>query len=122
MATINKNSPATVVEINYFLKEINFKISDDFVNFYKESDGCEINLDNIYFTMWSLSEMIELNNAYNVEDFAPDFFLIGSDGGGNAISIKKDSGFIYEIPFVGMDNNEAIFKNISLKKFIEKML
>ena len=122
MGTIITNTPATADEIKYFLKEIKFSISDDFVDFFKESNGAEINSEEMYFCIWSLSEMIELNIAYNVEEFASDFFLIGSDGGGNALSIKKDSSFIYEMPFIGMDNNEAVFKNNSLKMFVEEIL
>jgi|GEM_PF-4074783 hypothetical protein len=33
--------------------------------------------------------MIQLNKDYNVDEYAPDFFIFGSNGGDTANAIKK---------------------------------
>ena len=62
--------------------------------------------------------MIRLNLAYDVNTYAPEFFLIGSNGGGESYAIEKDTGYIYEMPFIGMSKEEAIFINKTFKGFI----
>ncbi|MGE8380067.1 MAG: hypothetical protein ACN6PN_16995 [Sphingobacterium sp.] len=48
-----------------------------------------------------------------------DFFIFGSNGGGTAYAVKKSTSDIYEIPFIGMSNEEAVFKNKTFSEFID---
>jgi hypothetical protein len=121
MTVIDKNSPPTTIEIDTFLKQVDFNLSDGFIDFFKESNGADISSGEVYIFLWKLTEMIELNKEYQVEQYAPDFFIFGSNGGGEAFVIEKNTGNIYEIPFIGMSNEDAIFRNNTFKEFIERI-
>lgn len=119
MATIDRNAAPTTEERETFLGKIDFKLPEGFLNFFKEANGAEISTDERYVVLWALTEMVQLNKEYNVEEYAPDFFIIGSDGGDTAFAIEKSTGDIYEMPFIGMSKEEAVFKNKTFTEFID---
>ena len=64
--------------------------------------------------------MIELNKDYKVDEFAPCFFIFGSDSGGTALAIEKPTGQIYEMPFIGMSEEDFSFRSNTFYDFIKK--
>ncbi|PUV24104.1 MULTISPECIES: SMI1/KNR4 family protein [Sphingobacterium] len=119
MATIDRNIAPIKQEVENFLKQIDFKLPEGFIEFFKDSNGADISSDENYIVLWALTDMIQLNRDYNVDEYAPDFFIFGSNGGGTAYAVKKSTSDIYEIPFIGMSNEEAVFKNKTFSEFIE---
>jgi hypothetical protein len=63
--------------------------------------------------------MIQLNKDYEVETYAPEFFIFGSDGGDTAFTIEKSTGKIFEMPFIGMGKEEATFNASSFDEFLK---
>jgi hypothetical protein len=55
---------------------------------------------------------------YEVELNAPNYFIIGSDGGGEALAIERNSGHIYKLPFIGMSNIDAQYICDTFDEFI----
>ncbi|TDO68885.1 SMI1/KNR4 family protein SUKH-1 [Flavobacterium chryseum] len=121
MKNIDKNFAPTSEEVEIFLKQVNFILPEGFLDFFKEADGAEISTDEKYVILWALTEMIQLNVDYNVEEYAPEFFIFGSDGGDTAFAIEKNTGDIYEMPFIGMSKEESIFVNKSFSDFIDNI-
>jgi len=122
MAIIGRNTAPTNDEIEAFLKQVDFNLPKGFIDFFKETNGADISTDEKYILLWALTDMIQLNKEYNVEEYAPDFFIFGSDGGNTAFAIKKNTGDIYEMPFIRMSKEEAFFKNKTFTDFIESIL
>jgi hypothetical protein len=54
---------------------------------------------------WRIGELLEMNRAYEVADYAPGLFLFGSDGGGEAFAFdtRRGANPIVSVPFVGME-------------------
>ncbi|WP_347066694.1 SMI1/KNR4 family protein [Flavobacterium sp. WV_118_3] len=121
MATIDRNTAPTKQEIETFLKEVDFNLPKGFMDFFKETNGADICTGKKYVLLWALTDMVELNKEYNVEEYAPEFFIFGSDGGDTAFVIEKSTGDIYEMPFIGMFKEEAVFKNKTFTEFIESI-
>ena len=121
MPTIDRNPPPTNVDVALFLESINFQLPQGFIEFYKQTNGADINGDEIYVMLWPLTELVEKNKGYDVDIYAPDFFIFGSDGGGTAYAIEKKTGYIFEMPFIGMSKEEAVFKCESFDEFIATM-
>ncbi|MEN2416225.1 SMI1/KNR4 family protein [Flavobacterium mesophilum] len=121
MKNIDKNSAPTSEEVEIFLKQVNFILPEGFIAFFKEANGADISTDEKFVVLWELTDMIELNLDYNVEEYAPEFFIFGSDGGDTAFAIEKSTGDIYEMPFIGMSKEEAIFLNKTFMEFIDKI-
>ncbi|TCN59976.1 hypothetical protein D0809_08605 [Flavobacterium circumlabens] len=119
MKNIDKNAAPSSEEIEIFLKQVDFILPDGFISFFKETNGADISTDENYILLWALTDMMDMNKDYKVQDYAPEFFIFGSDGGNTALAIEKITGDIYEMPFIGMSNDAAIFKNNSFKEFIE---
>lgn len=116
---IGKNDPPSKKEIDTFLKAIKFKLPEGFIEFFKTSNGADIDGEEEYVMLWALTEMIELNTGYNVEEYAPEFFIFGSDGGGTAFAIERKTGHIFDMPFIGMSKEEATFKCNTFDEFLE---
>ncbi len=119
MVRIDRNEPPTNNDIELFLRSITFKLPEGFIEFYRETNGADINGEGIYIMLWPLTELLQLNNDYNVDIYAPEFFIFGSDGGGTAYAIERETGYIFDMPFIGMSKKEAVFKSRSFNEFIE---
>lgn len=104
------NTPEITQNIQKFEHSSGVVLPYHYVEFLLQSDGGEgfIGPDN-YLILWKLSELAELNTAYDVKTFAPGFLLIGSNGGGEAIAIEThlDAQSIFILPFVGMEKAAA---------------
>lgn len=117
---IIKKEPSDEASVKHFFNEIDFKLPLDFIDFYKENNGAEILIKNKYFiTLWPLAKILQLNVEYQVKEYAPDYFIFGTNGGGMAYCIEKTTGNIFEMPFIGMSNDKAIFKSKSLKELFK---
>ena len=97
---IDRNIPPTKNDLDTFLSIVSFSLPAGFIDFFKEANGADINTDQHYVVLWPLTDMVGLNKEYNVEEYAPDFFIIGSDGGDTAYAIERNTGYIFELPFI----------------------
>ncbi len=121
MINIDKNEAPSPQEVEVFLKQINFTLPKGFIDFFKESNGANISTEENYILLWALTDMVQLNKDYMVDEFAPEFFIFGSDGGDTAFAIEKDTSEIYEMPFIGMSKEESIFRNKNFVEFIKNI-
>ena len=74
-----------------------------------------------YVMLWPLTNLFKNNEEYEVHIYAPEFFIFGSDGGGTAYAIEKETGNIFEIPFIGMSKEEAIFLAKTFHEFLQSL-
>lgn len=118
---IDKNPPPSKEDVEKFVSNITFQVSKGYIKFMQESNGADISFEDTYLILWSLTDLIHLNQEYAVDEFAPDFFLIGSDGGDTAYAISKNTGNFYKMPFIGMSNEEANFIGNSFKDFLTEL-
>lgn len=121
MSTIDRNSAPSTQAIDFFLEQIDFDLPKGFLEFFKDANGAEISSDEEYIHLWALTDMIQLNKNYSVEDYAPEFFIFGSDGGDTAFAIEKCTSEIYEMPFIGMSKEDATFRSKTFTEFIENI-
>jgi hypothetical protein len=118
MRKIDKQVAPTTDQIETFIRQIDFSLPVGFIEFFKGANGAYITTEESYISLWPLTEMFLLNEEYSVNEYAPEFFVFGSDGGDTAFAIEKSTGYIFEMPFIGMSNDEAIFKFKSFNEFI----
>lgn len=118
---INKEPAPSNEDFSFFMNKMDFIFPDDLLEFLKASNGGEIYGKENYVLLWPLSELFDLNIGYEVETFAPNFFIFGSNGGETAYAIEKSSGHIYSFPFIGMSNKEAVFFCKNFNDFLNKL-
>ena len=63
-----------------------------------------------WYQLWPLDTIEERNRGYLVEQQAPGFVGIGSDGGGEMIAISP-TGEIVVLPFVGMEHGRGVVRS-----------
>ena len=72
-----------------------------FKNFYSKHHDWE-------FDLWDSDKIDEYNDLYKINEFIPGYYGIGSNGGGELLTVELESGIIYAIPFIPMDDSERI--------------
>ncbi|MES2766738.1 MAG: hypothetical protein V4642_12760 [Bacteroidota bacterium] len=70
------------------------------------------------FQIWTRDNLEKRNSEYNVEEFLPDYFAFGSDGGLEMLAVEITSGIIYSIPFIAMDSADRIKVADSLQELV----
>lgn len=122
-ARLERNPPATARDINDFVSRSNVNLPPGYINFMRESDGAEgtIGRRNHYLILWPLKRIIELNQQYHVEEFAPHLVLFGTDGGGEAFAFDRrtDPATIVRVPLIGFD--EAVHYGARFDEFLIKL-
>jgi len=107
------------VQYNSLIESVDCKFPPDYLAFMKEYNGGEgVIKEGRYVRFWPLEELKEANEDYMVEEFAPDLFFIGSDGGGTAFGLNKITGIFIEVPFIGISNEAAIERGKDFVAFL----
>jgi hypothetical protein len=71
------------------------------------------------FELWEIKNIDEINKSYNVNEFIPGYFGIGSNGGDEMLTVELLTGEIYSIPFIPMDSEEKVFIAKSIDKLFK---
>jgi hypothetical protein len=122
MAEFNSNLPISITQISQFEREVGFNLPSEYASFLLVCDGGEGFIGpNAYVIFWHLGELVEMNKAYQVDEYAPGLFLFGSDGGGEAFAFDRRQAEmpIVSVPFVGMELGLSRPMGDSFKDFIE---
>jgi hypothetical protein len=123
LAKFNANPPTDAASIRQFETESGLHLPEDYTKFLQEADGGEGFVGNAYVIFWRVGELLEMNRAYQVADYAPGLFLFGSDGGGEAFAFdtRSDRKPIVSVPFVGMELKSVRPVASHFKAFLEEL-
>lgn len=106
LAKFNGNPPVGLSALQAFQKAAAFHLPQDYVEFLQRTNGGEGLIgQNAYVILWPVEDLLEMNRAYQVDEYAPGLFIFGSDGGGEAFAFdrRSDKMPVVSVPFVGMD-------------------
>jgi len=98
-------------------------LPSDYLDFLRQHDGGEGFIGDNYIVFWKAEELADFNREYEVEKYAPDILLFGSDGGGEAygFDIQSASMPIVRIPFIGMERRYATPVAMNLPDLFAKL-
>ncbi|MBO9202783.1 MULTISPECIES: SMI1/KNR4 family protein [Niastella] len=106
-------------QVTRLLEELDITLPADYIEFLILFNGYEGSLsDNVYVSLWSLGLLKENNEMYAVKEFAPELFLIGSDGGDTAFCINRENISYVKVPLIGLSLEDATFLGNNFKEFI----
>jgi len=98
-----KINPATSQRaIAELASNIDFKLPGDYLDFIAEVDGCEGMIGNTYLSLWRAEDLIGSNENYRTNEFAPGYFIIGSNLGGTAYAFNKKDGSVISFELISM--------------------
>ena len=89
--------------------ELGTRLPPAYREFLLDSDGAEGPIGNAgYIALWSVRELVSLNESYCVSEFVPGLTLVGGDGGNTGYGFRRNGdGFEYvEVPLVVMEPDE----------------
>ncbi|HEY5749220.1 MAG TPA: SMI1/KNR4 family protein [Chryseolinea sp.] len=116
---LTMNRPPFPDAVEIFFSRVDFTLPAGYERVIRSSNGAEGFLNNAYLILWPIEDLFTHNEGYRVEEYAPGFFLIGSDGGDTSYAVEKQTGALYEIPFIGMSRDEATWLAQDFDAFIE---
>src|SRR5260221_10274149 len=113
LSTVNLSEPVSDVSLAKLFAQLGKTLPSTYEDFLRFSNGVEGFLKNSnYLVLWPIEELIQNNQEYSTEEFAPGLLLIGSDGGEEAygIDFRETSptyGYFVEIPFIVMNWSDS---------------
>ena len=101
--------------------QIDLALPNLYAEFLSKIDNSgELVIENTGVTLYSRLDLLERNSTYQIEEWEPDFFLIGQDGD-VAFFIKKDSDdtiYMNDLGALGSLEMKPVASNIS--EFVEQ--
>lgn len=118
------SAPATINAIEKAELYFDFKFPADYKEFLLFSNGLEGNTGDSYIVIWSIEELIELNEAYKVKDFISNLIIFGSDGAEDAygFNISGENCKIVKLPFIGMGHISSEIIGNTFDDFLDSKL
>lgn len=119
---IELNPPCLSEDIKEVERSLGFTFPKEYLYFLLKSNGGEGWIgENSYLLLWKVDEIVSLNKAYEVNEFAPGLILFGTDGGLDAYAFdtRDEITLIVEIPFIGMDLREVKNCGNTFEEFLE---
>jgi hypothetical protein len=112
-AVWTRRPPASAAAIESLEASCDFTLPEEYLSFLRFSDGGDgvLCIEPWYFQLCSAEEVVAYNQGYNVEEFLPGFFALGSNGGGEMLAIRKRDGSpcpVYMVPFIPMAESDAV--------------
>jgi hypothetical protein len=103
------NPPASEKAIHVLINSLPKQLPSAYLAALAIANGGAGFVGKRYIKLWAAEELLERNEKYQVAEYAPNLFLIGSNGGGEAyaLDLAKADGAIYQVPFIGLDPKDA---------------
>jgi hypothetical protein len=100
-----KNPGVESALIQQVTQAVNLDFPLEYLGLFLHMNGGEGFVGDNYCRLYSIENLIPLNQAFMITDFAPGFFIFGSTGGGEAFAFdtKSKPFSIVKIPFIPMD-------------------
>ncbi|RPJ52068.1 MAG: SMI1/KNR4 family protein [Acidobacteria bacterium] len=124
VSRLKGNPPATEEAILDFERSAGLNLPPDYRAFLRQADGAEGFVgEGGYVILWPVEKLLEWNEAYEVEEYAPGLVLFGSSGGGEAYAFDSREGQmdVVAVPFVGMDLSEVARISMTFAEFLEAL-
>ena len=122
MTDMELNEPSNPLEINKTQDKLKIKFPEQYKKFLLSHNGAEGSIgENSYLVIWSIEDIISLNEEYGVFEFTPEILYFGSDGGDMAYAFDRRNSAvkIVEIPFESISVNDAVTLSDDFDDFIK---
>ena len=120
----HKKLSAETNVIQRLLMESELDLPEDYLEFLRLNKGSEDSFSDGWIYLWPAQEVLQLNRDYEIQQWVPGFFCIGSDGGGEGLCFDTRTPHpwkIYKIPFGSLAESEAMLLADSFAAFIETL-
>jgi hypothetical protein len=108
MPKFRPNPPAQETAILDLANSVSRPLPAAYLKAIAVANGGEGFIGKHFVSLWRIEELASRNQDYQVAEYAPELFLIGSNGGeAYAFNVTKADEVVYRVPFIGMETSEA---------------
>lgn len=118
----NFNTPISEKEIKDVEIELKVKFPQDYIDFMQKTNGGEGTIgEESYLRLWKIEDLVESNEDYAVNEFAPGLLIIGTDGAGTAFGydFRDELPKLVEVSFIGLEIDDPNYSTDHFFEFIE---
>ena len=121
VSEIEDKNPAGIEEVALF--EQKRKLPDDYKAFLQIANGGIGFIGESYVNFWKIEDLLANNKDYGVDEYVPDFLLIGTDGGGMAygFDLREESYSIICVELVVLSYENAFHVADSFLELLRKL-
>jgi hypothetical protein len=101
-----------------FLTQLDFELPKEYIAYLLSTEST-YQFNGAYLI--EDHELLQYNADYNAAEDYPGYFLIGSDGGSEALAIEKATGNFVTVPFTGHDEETAIVIGRTWDEFLQRL-
>lgn len=118
----DKNPPLDEQRFQEAMRSIDCKFPPGYIEFMREHNGGEGGiLEGQWLVLWPVEELQKNNEMYNVPEFAPGLFLIGSNGGGLAFGVNRKKGTFVQVDMYAISDEETEEIGTDFKAFLNSL-
>ncbi len=121
-AQMSKNPGATQADVDAARRALRVAFPPDYAEFMLFSNGAEGQVGKQgYLALWPVHTLVEENEGYAVQEFAPGLVLFGSDGGDMAYAFdtRRSPVTYVVVPFIPMRLKEVRHCGNTLREFLQ---
>jgi cell wall assembly regulator SMI1 len=98
------------------------RFPDDYRTFLRSENGLTRWFGDVYLSLYTIEQVVELNEIHGHLAHQPELIHIGSDGGGEAIAFdfRQNPPTLILVNFVSTDWSEAILQAESFTEFMDR--
>jgi cell wall assembly regulator SMI1 len=98
------------------------RFPDDYRSFLESENGIAKWYGDVYLSLYTIEQVVELNEIREHLAYQPELIHIGSDGGGEAIAFdfRQDPPTVILVNLVSTDWSEAILQAESFTEFMDQ--
>ncbi len=110
-------------DIEKFLSQLSVDLPKSYLDFIKLHSGAtgDLPVQPYYFQLWKIDEITANNSGYEVHIYLTDYFGIGGNGGGEMIAFNIKNRKVFTIPFIPMNEQDALLIAESFEEFSQIM-
>ena len=118
---LKTSAGASSESLTDLIDQLGHQLPSDYLSFMQITNGAEGPLGGSYIVIWPVEEVVPLNKANAVAEFAPNLVLFGSDGGSTGYGFDPVSPcpVIVAVDLILTDVVEPM--GSSLSEFFEKL-
>jgi len=110
--------------INQVEQFIGFTLPPDYKFYLQNFEEFEGFIGSGYVALWDLKSLLDNNTGYLIKEALPSFLGIGSNRGGELLTLEYLEENAYRValvPFIGMEKDVAIEIGISFTDFLVRL-
>lgn len=122
----SRKAPATEEAIKALLTNTGLDFPEEYLNLLRYSNGGEGELaaQPLWFSIFPIEEVLEVNRDYEIERYLPGYFAFGSNMGGEMLLFdtrESKPWKVYYAPCIGMEEDQVVECTADFNEFVRAM-